>query len=122
MLQGLYDPQLLPVDRTAVSTRSVSAPPPLQGLSVTDPIRRAQNRDDRIDVSARWQPAIVDSVQLTGRSVEQLVPHLPLDMKALFRSPVFLDATWQHTLFHFLTSRGRRLLIERRTAAPSIEP
>ena len=51
MLQGLYDPQLLPVDRTAVSTRSVSAPPPLQGLSVTDTIRRAQNCDDRIDVS-----------------------------------------------------------------------
>jgi hypothetical protein len=76
MLQGLYDPQLLPVDRTAVSTRSVSAPPPLQGLSVTDTIRRAQNRDDRIDVSAHWQPAIVDSVQLTGRSVEQLVPRL----------------------------------------------
>jgi hypothetical protein len=54
MLQGLYDPQLLPVDRAAVSTRSVSAPPPLEGLSVTDTFRRAQNRDDRIDVSAHW--------------------------------------------------------------------
>ena len=53
VLQGLHDPQLLPVDRNGRKHEFGIGAPPLPGLSVTGGCRRS-NRDDRIDVSAHW--------------------------------------------------------------------